>query len=279
MTDRCDFATMPRQLDCIVPEGDRMMISPASISSFTPDQEQSHMPLASATAISDRNPEIEIKVKTFKLTVSVKGDISDHCVKSVCKSLRKFKQIYVVLEQGSSGTHRHLHALLHSHEPRHKRNIQTVIAKIVKAIHKDSNGRAVKVNTCYDTEWYDQYLRKEEGVEHVDTDNFNVELFRADLPDQETQDALQAAQGHRDNRNVLVAHEERWIQYSPDDRTYKSAISYLKWRQNVKRDMQPIIDTRRFRQLAYALTNFRNHVITCDNGDERHYMMESQGLA
>lgn len=262
-----------------VPDGPRTVVS------LTRDSEQSHLPLASATAICDRNmPPAgqansgQIKVHTFKITVSVKGNISDQCVRSVCKALRKFRQIYVVCEQGAAGTHRHLHALVQSETPREKRNIQTVIAKVVKACHPDSNGKAVKVNTCYDTEWYDEYLRKEDGVENIDTDNFDIDLFRDALPDQATQDALQAAEGQCVNRNILVTHEERWIQYAPDDRSFNSAIRYLKWRQNVQRDMQPIIDTRRFRQLAYALTNFRNHLIEPDHGDLRHYQQESQGL-
>lgn len=270
------MSKMPSQQTVLVVEDDKMMIVPKTVSSWTPSSHHEDVarPLASATAICDR--EVDLKCKTFKLTISVKGDISDACVKQVLKCLRKFKQKFVVLERGNSNR-LHLHALLHSDEPRHKRNIQTVVAKIVKRCHPDSNSRAVMVNVCSDTEWYDEYLRKESDHVDVDTANFDIGQFRNDLPDETTQNALQAAQGQRPNHNVLLAHEERWIKYAPDDRSYVSAIKYLKWRQNVVRDMQPIIDLRRFRQLAYCLCDFRNKNIEPDAGDHAFYNKEFAG--
>ena len=101
------------------------------------------------------------------------------------------------------------------------------------------------------------------------TSNLTIDAFRNDLPDQAKQDALQGREGQRPTRNVLLAHEERWIKHFPDDRSYDSAIQYLRWRQSVARDMQLIVDMRRFRHLCYELTNFRNHVTSPDHGDTR----------
>lgn len=52
--------------------------------------------------------------------------------------------------------------------------------------------------------------------------------------------------------------EERWIQFSPDDASFSSAVRYLNTRMFKDRDLEPIADMRKFNELAYNLTLMRN---------------------
>ena len=89
------------------------------------------------------------------------------------------------------------------------------------------------------------YFRKEEDAIDVGTDNFDVARVRTDLPDQGTQDALQAAQRRKPTHNVLLSHEERWMKHAPDDASHVPAISHLTWRISVQRDTPQIVDQRK----------------------------------
>ena len=57
-------------------------------------------------------------------------------------------------------------------------------------------------------------------------------------------------------------HEDRWKMSSPDDATFASAVRYLKTRMFKTRDMEPISDIRKFNELAYTLTQYRNQCCT-----------------
>jgi len=231
---------------CIV-DGDRNLVSPDTCVSFTPSaaNEQSHLPLACATAIGDRLSPAQLAQKCYRVTLSPHGDISDDCVKEVLQAVKKTVNRYIVLEHGTSGK-RHLHALLQYPEPRKSKNIADILWRVVKKHHPQSLQKcAVVINACFNLDWYEEYVRKEEDCIDVDTPNFDVDKFRDALPDEEAQAALQNAQGRKPTHNVLLAHKERWIKHAPDDATYVSAVSNLKRRINVNRDMQPIIDQRR----------------------------------
>jgi len=123
------------------------------------------------------------------------------------------------------------------------------------------------------------YFRKEEDAIDVGTDNFDVARVRTDLPDQGTQDALQAAQRRKPTHNVLLSHEERWMKHAPDDASHVPAISHLTWRISVQRDTPQIVDQRKPRQTAYALTGFRDKVMTQDGGDHDDHRRTFEGEA
>ena len=61
--------------------------------------------------------------------------------------------------------------------------MRDVLFRAIKKFHPDSNSKALVLNTCYNMEWYETYLRKEEDCidvdTEVDTDNFDAELFRS----------------------------------------------------------------------------------------------------
>jgi hypothetical protein len=120
--------------------------------------------------------------------------------------------------------------------------LRDVLFRAIKKFHPDSNGKAPVLNTCYNMERYETYLRKDEDCIDVDTDNFDAELFRLALSDQATQSALQDAQRRKPIGAKWIDHEKRWIERSPDDSSFESAIRYLNWRMCIQRDMEPIIN-------------------------------------
>ena len=169
-----------------------------------------------------------IAVKTYRVTISVKGDISEPLVKWVQKTYFDNNK-YVVLEHGQNGQ-KHMHMLIQFEQPKQKKNLRDVLFRAIKKYHPDSNGKALVLNTCYNMEWYKTYLRKEDDCIDVDTDNFDAERFRMALPDQATQTALQDAQRRKPVGAYWNDHEKRWIERYPDNSSYESAIRYLKER-------------------------------------------------
>lgn len=236
---------------------------------------QSYSPLACTT--SDRTTEGPIAVKTFRVTVSPKGHISIEVIRWILKTYNKNNK-YVVVETGTSGQ-RHLHMLIQFDEPKQKKDLRDVFSRNIKKHHPDAIMKyALVINTCFDMKWYEEYLRKEAGVENVCTDEFDADTFRDALPDQVTQDALQAATRHRVVGGYWIDHEKRWIEYSPDDTTYDSAIRYFNHRMCVARDMEPITASRRLREMAYFLYKYRNKAVDVDMGDKAHFEKEFNGV-
>lgn len=240
---------------------------------------ESHGPLACATSDcatgTTSHTERVDGVYCYRVTLSPKGDISDALVSWFAKTYRKMNK-YVVCERGKNGQ-RHLHALIQFPERVHKRNFQCTLQRNLKKFHPDSIGKyAVVVNACYNMEWYEEYLRKEEGVEDVDTDDFDDEQFRSALPDQATQEILQNATGRRPVGSYWLDHERRWCEYEPYDPSYESACRYFQWRMFDKRDMEPISDRRRLAQNAYTLHCYRNHAITVDEGLREYYRKQTE---
>lgn len=225
------------------------------------------LPLASATsdsATQDRGVKIQIvhnlskvDTRTFRVTLSPKEDIDPEVVKWFLKTYEKCNK-YVVIEQGQSGK-KHLHALLQFDGPKEVKSIKDVVWRNMRKYHGTSIQKfAVVINVCYNMLWYDEYLRKEEDVENVDTDDFDAKSFRRALPDEATQTLLQSFTRHKPIGAMWTAHEERWIKFSPDDASFPSAVRYLNTRMFKDRDLEPIADMRKFNQLAHTLTKFRN---------------------
>ena len=62
-------------------------------------------------------------------------------------------------------------------------------------------------------------------------------------------------------------HEKLWIEMSPEDSSYESAIKYFKTRMYVKRDMEPSTKLKELRETANVLWSYRNQVVGMDTGD------------
>ena len=97
--------------------------------------------------------------------------------------------------------------LLQFAAPKQKKDLRDVFMRFIKKHHPDAKGCALVCNTAYNMDWYNDHLRKEEDVQNVATDDFNVELFESTLPDKDTQDALQVAQRRRPVGAYWIHHE------------------------------------------------------------------------
>lgn len=203
-----------------------------------------------------------LKVRTYKITISPKGDVSDECLAKIKKQCEKHLYAYAVVERGTSGQ-RHCHIALCGHKEKQLKHWKEPWSELVMKCHKDSIKHiACKANVMYDNKWYEEYLNKEEDREII-YDRYNPENIAAYFPSQEVQDKLQAISTHnRTSDKHMADHEARWIEHNGDDSSYESACEYLLYRMNVKRDMQVMIDHRRLCQLAYALYMYRNKITT-----------------
>lgn len=136
--------------------------------------------------------EMSISVKTFKLTISVKEDISDECVTNVMKYLTKIcSSLFAVVEFGA-GDRKHFHAaLLFKTAPAQLKKWKSMFYKErVQPYHPDSLARiAVTCITMYNHGWYDEYLRKEDKSQII-FDSYDRDAFEAAFPDEATQSAL-----------------------------------------------------------------------------------------
>ena len=64
-----------------------------------------------------------------------------------------------------------------------------------------------------------------------------------------------------------IVHERLWIEKSPDDSSYESAIQYFKSRIYVERDMAPPAQLKDMRESAIILWSYRNKVVGLDCHD------------
>ena len=205
---------------------------------------------------------------TFLVTISPKGDVSEPCQKALLKWTEKNSTYeYIVAERGSTGQ-RHLHLALCFEVARSKQRLQEDIWKrFVKKWHGDSIGKyAVVVTNMYNHDWYDTYLRKEEGVEIL-RDGYLREAVGRLFPTVEQQELYKALAGKRIADSVIHDHCMSW-ENTTHSVSVAGAIFYLRERMFVLRDMAVIIDDRRVRQLALALYRYRSQDITLSNEDE-----------
>lgn len=140
-----------------------------------------------------------LPIYTYKLTVSPKGDISQDCIKALCRGIEdSCKYYYVVTEHGKSGQ-LHLHAAMVLNRPQPKKHLRNNIAqRYVKPFHNasgDGTNLAIAVNmhVMYDHGWYEEYLRKEEDVE-VCLENYVKDAVTSYFPTVEQQQQLQELQ-------------------------------------------------------------------------------------
>lgn len=140
-----------------------------------------------------------LPIYTYKLTVSPKGDISQDCIKALCRGIEDTcKYYYVCTEHGKSGQ-LHLHAALVLERPQPKKHLRNNIAqRAVKPYHNPTTDGtilsvAVNMHVMYDHGWYDEYLRKEEDVE-VCLEHYERDEVTKYFPTVEQQQQLQELQ-------------------------------------------------------------------------------------
>jgi len=201
----------------------------------------------------------QVITRTFLLTVSVKGDLSEESYTKITNYVKKCKYGYVVLETAANKIH--LHACLafetHRNESKLRENIWD---RYVKKHHPDSIGEvAVKMSVQYNHTWYDEYLSKEEE-RRVLYDNYDRDAITSLFPDAHTQDILQSAGKHvpRGPCATMLDHESRWIKMFPDDSSLESAERYYALRGYVHRDMNIPVDPKLQANFVIQLYHFRN---------------------
>jgi len=199
---------------------------------------------------------------TFLVTISPKGDISPQSEQALIKwSGKNSDYCYIVAERGRSGQ-RHIHMALAFNEARNKQCLQEDTWKYrVKKWHGDSIGKyAVVVTNMYNHDWYDEYLRKEEGVE-VLLDEYDRDAITSLFPTVEQQQLFMELKGKRVVDSVLHEHNVLWSETDLPV-SVGGALRYFRERMFQKKDMMVILDDRRVRQLALALYRYRTS--NCD---------------
>lgn len=216
-----------------------------------------------------------MKLNTFRLTISVPGDLDDEVVKRVVSYCeKKCHYAYVVVEHGAN-VRRHLHAAVCLKVPMEGNNLLGYMWKIVQAHHPDAlRRRAVNKHVMYDHAWYDEYLRKESDVE-VHYAKYDKDGVAAYFPSEEAQTELMSVVEGAEPARIADKYYDRlereWIEYSPDGSTFRNAVEFLNHIMFVARTERCIADTRRFSQVAYCLFRYRNKIANADAGSLRWY--------
>jgi len=219
---------------------------------------------SSSTTLTLTRPNLRetFETRTFLLTVSVPGDISDDCVKGLVKYIRRATvHAYAVTEQGESNR-RHFHAVMVYKDVMLAKKIrENIWDRMVKPHHPDAKGFvAVKVQVCPGHDWYDTYLQKEKDCQvHLDT--YDRDKITDFFPTVAVQEALQA-------KAVTAKHAAPWLSIDVDvwssmafENTPEGALSYLKHRMFVARDMVPIADKRKLCEKAFMYYEYRNGIV------------------
>lgn len=210
---------------------------------------------------NEKSENVILKIRTYLATFSPKEDVDETLIKILKKHAEKHLYGYAVIERGQSGK-KHLHMCLCGHVAKELKHWREPFAKLMKKYHPSCYmKKALVLTTQYNHKWYDEYLLKEVDREVI-YDNYNREAVGECFPSQEVQDRLQAIRAHSNIGDKFYSgHEERWIEHSPDDTSYESACEYFQYRMYVERDMTVIADKRRLGQIAWALYEYRNHIV------------------
>lgn len=211
-----------------------------------------------------------LKTHTFSLTVSVKGDISPECIKSLKNHIEgSTLYAYVVTEHGKNGQ-LHLHAVLVYKGPRLWNKIrENIWERYVKEYHPDSVGSvAVKVQVCPGHDWYDEYLQKEDDATVV-LDTYVREAVTPYFPSAAVQQALvelHQAKGKKSCNEWWDKHVKAWSE-CPFTDTPDGALCYLKqcWLDGTS---PRITDPRRSTQIARGLFEHRHRIVTCTEREQ-----------
>ena len=114
-----------------------------------------------------------------------------------------------------------------------------------------------KTNTCFT---YKDYLGKYDDTIKVHGDDFDVELFKKFMPDEEMQAMLQAAIPGRPVTNLWANHEEKWRELTPDDLSAASCHRYLTHRFFIVKDLDPVSDPRKLQQLIAGIFRYTHKI-------------------
>lgn len=235
----------------------------------SPENGSTGICMATSPASSNGGGIEKLRTQTFLITLSPKTDIDDCTVDVFVKYIKK-KTLYAfcVTELGNNGK-KHLHCCAVWQMPVEKRNIFDYWSKKMVQWYPGSKGCfACKVTVQYDHKWYDEYLRKGGDVVY---DNYERDAVTRFFPDERVQARLIELKGHPELRTHIAFQLcDEWLDKSPNDSSYESAISFLKHRMYVERKTPLFIDNRKLQQMCWFLYECRNELIDC-TVDDRNY--------
>lgn len=210
----------------------------------------------------NKMPQDILPTRAFQLTVSVKGDLSPECQDLITEWIKKNTHFhYIVMENGATGTHRHLHALFVFKTPRDPRKIKdNVWNRFVKVHHADSIARyAVKVQVCPGPQWYDEYLQKESGRELI-SNTWEPSEAQEYYPTEAIQEALVAKAKLKGVACPWL--DEDIVQWSASDfeNTPKGAHQWLHYRMFILKNMIPSQDDKKLIEKSRIYWRYRNGI-------------------
>ena len=209
-----------------------------------------------------------MKFCTFRITISVPGDLDTECSDRIVNWCRKqCRHAYVVCEQGASAK-RHLHAAICLKTPAEGNNVIGYLWKIVQDHHPKAIRKfAMNKHVMYDHSWYDEYLRKEDHCEvlYAKYDRDEVtSYFPADAEQEILRTHVLEGTNDKPADPYMDRLEREWIEYDPHDAEYESAGRFLNYIMFVARTERCISDNRRFNQVAWTLYKYRNRRLQVD---------------
>lgn len=226
--------------------------------------------------LSDPVKSERLDTRTFKCTISVVGDISEQCVTAMKKYMKTACAFaYGVVEHGKTGK-AHLHALLVYDTAMHGKKLQENINKryVKQQGHPEAkNGLATVVTVQYDHDWYDEYLKKETGVQVI-YDKYDRDVVSGFFPTKEVQAALQErANPKYDPYKRLDECVAAWTEATPEceSRGINECHEFIFRRMFSSRLMEPIFDRRKLRDFVLLVWRMRNRYYAVDGEDEAYY--------
>jgi hypothetical protein len=228
------------------------------------------VPLASPENLHPENPSVDLKARTFLITLSPKTDLTDDTIEEFKNYIKKKTQYaYIVTETGDNGK-KHLHCCAVWSMDVHKRNIHDYWSKKMTQEYPGSIGRyAVKVTVQYDHKWYDEYLRKGGDVIYDEYDRDAVTKF---FPSAEKQARLIELKGATPEMRVHILDQmlAEWLDKEPNDSSYESAIRFVKYRMYVENKTPYYVDNRKLCQACWFMYEKRNQIVQ-PNAEEINY--------
>lgn len=210
-----------------------------------------------------------LKFRCFRITLSPVSDITDDTKLQIVQWCRRQSFAYAVLEHGNSGK-RHAHIAVLTPKETERATLQESWWKRIKNAYPGSVGRiAVVVNIMYNNDWYNEYLRKEDGREVI-YDNYDSDIVSECFPTSEQQAQLVELVGKPTPR-MHYTHDlcDSWESLYPSDSSYESAIRFLNHRMFIEKKGPYLVSPRKQQELAWFLYRMRNKILEPNAGDRK----------
>lgn len=234
-----------------------------------------------------KNPRRYIKLRSWKVTISTKGDIPEEVVQKYYEyvfSNPNIEMHYTVVERGETGR-KHLHGLVCLKDGKPSAYLQNYIWRhFVQPYVDDSHiGKiAVRLDVNADDRWISEYLKKEQAVEII-SNEYDVgresEFYPTDGEQQTLKAFVDAASAVDPYYAEHAAFYEQFVMALPGHKysifrhvsTSALAERYFNNRMYVLKDMKVIRDPRVVHQMARALHRYATGDDLLDFEDRKYH--------